>query len=131
MTPRPEGSSCVLGVELLQRRLEIVLRQEQIVDVERRGHDFAVQRRHENLDTLTVDTLQGEDMLLAREVRASDRRSLGRAYETVDDFIDAGSAERSGRRATEKATPCEAHQLSGRTSTRPASSLSRLLTTMR
>ncbi len=106
-----------------------MLRATQIVDVERRRDDLAVQRRHDHLDALALDARQVEDVLLRRKVRGYGRRTRRRAAQLVDELVDAGTAYRGGRRAAEEPTPREAHQPSGRTSTRPASNLSRFFTT--
>src|SRR5581483_3893405 len=125
----------VLGVEARKRLLELVLRAAKVVRLDRGRDDLAVQRRHEHLDAFARDRAEVEHVLLGppRPMCLRGRgRVRGAAWalrELVDELVDAGTAERGGRRAAEEPTPREPHQPSGRTSTSPASSRSRLCTT--
>ena len=117
----PGGSAGTRASSVCERLLELVLRSAQVVDVDRRGDDLAVQRRHEHLDALALRrSRRSKTCCSGGQSAGRDGRAPARRAEPVDELVDAGAAERGGRRAPEEATPREAHQLWGRTSTRPA-----------
>ncbi len=107
----------VLGVERAQHVLEVALRAAHVLHVQRRGHDLAVQRRHEHLDALAVDAREVEHVLLGRHACRLGDGPRRRRSETVDELVDPAAGDRCRGRAADEPAPCEPHQVPGCTST--------------